>query len=53
MRLLLLVAPLICALTASAQEQPTLEKLRQCAEQGDAEAQFNLGVVYLDSEGPQ
>ena len=35
----------------SEQKQPTIEKLLQSAEQGDAKAQFNLGVMYDSGEG--
>ena len=31
--------------------QQTLDELRVLAEQGDADAQFNLGVMYADGEG--
>ena len=32
-------------------QNPALEELRRSAEQGDAEAQFNLGVRYYSGDG--
>ena len=34
-----------------ASQQETVSKLRKAAEQGDAEAQYNLGVRYANGEG--
>ena len=51
MKFLLAIAVLICALAASAQEPQSLEELIQLAEQGDANAQFNLGAAYDEGTG--
>lgn len=36
---------------ASLDAQDTLERLRQAAEQGDPDAQYSLGIMYVDSMG--
>ena len=53
MKIALAVVCLICSLTAWGQEQgrPALDDLIKTAEQGDAEAQFNLGVIYDEGQG--
>ena len=46
------LAAVLVALAVGAQAQtPEIDALRARAEQGDAEAQFNLGVMYATGEG--
>ena len=46
------LAAVLVALAVGAQAQtPEIDALRARAEQGDASAQFNLGVRYADGEG--
>ena len=49
---LIAVAILIAAFSAPiSAQQETVTEVRAKAEQGDAEAQFNLGVMYANGEG--
>ncbi len=45
----LLLPTILCGNTPA--QTPELETLRQAAERGDAEAQFNLGVMYANGRG--
>jgi len=46
------LAAILVALAVGAQAQtPEIDALRVRAEQGDAEAQYNLGVMYSDGRG--
>ena len=52
MKPLVAAAVILVALASGAQAQtPAIDALRAAAEQGDAEAQFNLGVRYRDGTG--
>ena len=51
MKHMLAAVLLISALTACGQEQPALGDLMQRAEQGDADAQYNLGLMYNNGLG--
>jgi TPR repeat protein len=53
MRIALAVACLLCSLTAGGQEQEksALDYIIKSAEQGEATAQFNLGVAYDNGQG--
>lgn len=42
----LLILSLIVPVTAGAQDLASLEQMRQTAEQGDAEAQLEMGILY-------
>ena len=49
---LIAVAILITACSVSISAQPeTVDELRAKAEQGDAAAQYNLGMLYADGRG--
>ena len=46
------LAAILAALASGAQAQtPEIDALRARAEQGDAEAQYNLGLMYAYGEG--
>jgi len=52
MKPLVAAAVILVALTSGAQAQtPEIDALRARAEQGDANAQFNLGVMYANGRG--
>ncbi len=53
MRIALAVACLLCSLTACGQDQgrSALDDLIRSAEQGNAEAQYSLGVLYIEGQG--
>ena len=52
MKLRVAAVTVLVALVVGAQAQtPEIDALRARAEQGDAEAQFNLGVMYSNGEG--
>ncbi len=40
-----------CASTQKQDDTATVKEMREAAEQGDAVAQFNLGVMYDNGEG--
>lgn len=46
-----LLALIFSVATALATENDPIEKLRRAAEQGDATAQFNLGLMYSTGRG--
>ena len=45
------VAVLVALATGAPVQAPELDELRALAEQGDADAQFNLGVMYANGRG--
>ena len=45
------VAVLLLGMGACGDSERTVEEMRALAEQGDAEAQFNLGLMYRAAEG--
>ncbi|MCF6196116.1 MAG: sel1 repeat family protein [Emcibacter sp.] len=49
--ILLLVIPLL--ISCSDKEEPTIEELIKQAEEGDAKSQFDLGLIYFESEGDE
>ena len=52
MKPLVAAAVILVALASGVQAQtPELDALRACAEQGDADAQHNLGLMYAYGEG--
>jgi TPR repeat protein len=53
MKIALAIVCLLCSLTAWGQEQgkSALDDLIRAAEQGYADAQFNLGVAYANGQG--
>ena len=48
----LLVALAILAVRPGIAEEQNIEQIRRSAEQGDAQAQYNLGMRYGESEEP-
>ena len=51
MKKLSIIIFLVFACSVLGQTTATLDTLRQKAEQGDADAQYNLGIMYIAGDG--